>query len=85
MYCEIFYLWLPSLLAVVASTFRSFNWGYQRESYVLSALAQIPFIYREIQLRSISMVMLNTFYLIGALIGVYRWWNDEVEKIKIPK
>ena len=67
-------LWLSSFFAIVASTFRSFNLGYQRESYLLTALTQIPIIYREVKLKSKEMILLNLFYLFGALIGVYRWW-----------
>ena len=67
------WLWIVMLFNVFASTFRAFNWGYQKESYIVSAFCYIPFIYDAATKAYTLQVILNTFYLITACLGIYRW------------
>ena len=61
--------WVVSFIAITTSTFRSFNLGYQGESYILSILTYIVFmIYAEKK----SQKILNLFYIFTAIIGAYR-------------
>ena len=62
--------WIASFIAVGSSTFRSFNFGYQRESYIISIFSYIVFIfYAEKQ----SQIIMNIFYILTALVGAWRW------------
>ena len=71
--------WLASIIAIATSTFRSFNLGYQRESYIISIFSCIVFIiYSEKQ----SQTILNSFYILTSLIGAWRWNNVKKEKTK---
>ncbi len=72
--------WLASIIAVLTSTFRAFNLGYQGESYIISIFSYIVFI---IYSQKQSQVILNAFYIITALIGTWRWKcnNKKIKKI----
>ena len=61
--------WVASFIAITTSSFRAFNLGYQAESYILSIFTYIIFMkYAEKKTQKI----LNLFYILTAVIGVYR-------------
>lgn len=64
--------WIASFIAIITSTFRAFNLGYQGPSYIVSVFCQIVFIMYSTKQ---SQIVLNFFYIITALIGAYRWRN----------
>ena len=72
--------WLASFIAVTTSTFRSFNLGYQSESYILSIFTYIVFM---ICAEKKTQKVLNTFYILTALIGVYRYGFPYESLLKI--
>lgn len=72
--------WLATALAVIASTFRAFNWGYQRESYIVTVVVQILFTYWAWTKENMQLVVLNLFYMITALVGAYSFSRPIVGK-----
>ena len=64
--------WIASIIAILCSTFRALNLGYQSASYVLSIVSYIVFI---IYAKKRSQVVLNAFYIVTALFGAWRWYK----------
>lgn len=64
--------WLASAVAVLCSTFRALNLGYQHITYALSIGSYLVFI---VYATKRSQVALNVFYIVTALIGIWRWKN----------
>jgi len=62
--------WLASVIAIICSTFRALNLGYQSASYLISILAYLVFI---VYAKKRSQVVVNVFYIATALFGVWRW------------
>ena len=62
--------WAASLIAILCSTFRALNWGYQSASYLLSIVAYLVFI---VFAKKQSQVFLNVFYIATALLGAWQW------------
>lgn len=67
---DCFIEWLASFIAITTSTFRAFNLGYQKESYVISIFSYTIFMYYS---EKRSQVILNLFYILTAMIGTYRY------------
>lgn len=70
--------WLASIIAVISSTFRAFNLGYQKESYIISIFAYIIFIYYA---EKQSQMMMNIFYILTSIVGVWRWSKENKLKL----
>jgi len=68
--------WLATALAILASTFRAFNWGYQKESYMVTFAVQITFAYGCWKNKDQQGLILNIFYIFTSFIGMYRWMNN---------
>ena len=68
-------LWLGTFISIITSIVRALNIGYQKEMYILSSLSCLPLIYNSYQMNSNQLIILNVFYLIIALMGVYKWTN----------
>lgn len=64
--------WFGSFLAIVCTTLRALNSGYQGPSYLASCIAYVIFI---IYGKKQNQRLLNIFYLITGLVGAYRWWG----------
>ena len=79
------WIWIPTIFSILASTFRSLNWGYQKESYMVSVLCCIPFLYENIQKANKHQAVMNGFYMITASIGAYRWSLKKEEKSSLKK
>jgi len=72
--------WAASIIAVITSSFRAFNLGYQSESYLVSIFTYIVFMnYAEKKTQKI----LNLFYIFTSLAGVYRYGIPYENLIKI--
>jgi len=67
---DYFIEWLASIIAITTSTFRAFNLGYQKESYIISIISYIIFM---IYAQKNSQIVLNLFYILTAIIGSYRY------------
>lgn len=79
-------LWVAAIGAIFGSIFRALNLGFQKETYIITAFAQLPLIYREFNSGSYQMILLNIFYLIIAFIGIWRWTkNKRSLEIEIKK
>lgn len=72
--------WLSTVLCIVTSFWRAMAWGHVGESYVVSGLAQVPFIARDLNNGSTSGAILNTFYLATSVLGYMRWRQEELKK-----
>ena len=71
-------MWVTTLTMMTGSLFRSWNLGYQFQSYVVTALCQIPLIYDAIAIKKDrKMMLLNLFYFVSSFIAVYRWSKQE--------
>ena len=71
--------WLASFIAITTSTFRAFNLGYQRESYIISIFSYIIFIFYA---QKQSQIILNSFYIITGIIGAWRFKSVKKSKKK---
>lgn len=65
--------WFSTIMLMALSIVRSWNLGYQRESYAASVLFQLPLVYNGIRMNDIRSTMMNTFYTVNGLIAIYRW------------
>jgi hypothetical protein len=66
-------LWINTLLLIIASTSRSWNMGYNKLSYALSGMCQIPIIIMAFFKKDKRSMFLNMFYLMNSMIAIYRW------------
>lgn len=70
-------LWISTMVIMITSLFRSWNMGYQRESYMLTCTAQLPITYDAILVKSDGkMALLNGFYLFNCIVAIFRWKNN---------
>lgn len=69
-------MWLVTFVMIGTSIFRSWNLGYQHQTYLISGLCQIPMSYEAYHKKDRKLMMLNGFYLINSIIAVYRWRNN---------
>jgi len=65
--------WISTLGMMGSSLYRSWNLGYQTESYLISTISQVPLTYDSIHKKDKKLILLNSFYLINCLIAAYRW------------
>ena len=71
-------LWVTTLAMMGGSMFRSWNLGYQYQSYAVTAVCQIPLTYDAVVVKKDrKMMMLNLFYLVNSFIAVYRWSKNK--------
>lgn len=62
--------WFASFVAILSSTLRAFNVGYQNLTYIVSILAYCVFLYYA---KKPSQKFVNLFYIATALIGAWQW------------
>lgn len=65
--------WASTLIIMLLSIIRSWNIGYQRETYLLGIFLQLPLIYNGIRLNDTRLILMNTFYFVNGIIAVYCW------------
>lgn len=65
--------WLGILISISTSIVRAINIGYQKHTYVLSALSNIVLLYNAYNLGSSQLIILNIFHLTISVAGIYRW------------
>ena len=66
-------LWTVSIFMMISSSFRSWNIGYQKETYILSTLCQLPILYNAWSKNDRRVMMTNCFYFANGLFAIYRW------------
>ena len=67
-------LWATTLMMMGGSLFRSWNLGYQYQSYLVTGMCQVPLTYDAFVVKKDrKMMLLNMFYLVNSIIAVYRW------------
>lgn len=70
------WLWIVTLLSIISSTFRALNLGYQMQAYAVTFMCQLVFTWDFLQKdaagRSSHLYLLQFFYLVTALTGVYQ-------------
>ena len=76
-------LWVVVVASVVTSIIRACNIGFQKETYIISVLTHIPLIYKSYTLGSTQMMVLEMFYLLIAVFGIYRWSKSKPQKSQI--
>lgn len=64
---------INTLVLIIASTFRSWNLGFTKESYLVSGICQIPLVIESIRSKNLNRIVLNIFYLCNSIIAVTRW------------
>lgn len=69
--------WLGLILSVSTSILRALNIGYQKQSYIFSAISCILLAYNGYILGSTQMVLLYIFHFIINLTGIYRWQKNK--------
>ena len=75
-------LWLSVFVSVGTSIIRALNIGYQQQTYILSAIFQVPLIYHAYLNNSNQLIMLNVFYTLISSMGAYRWTFNEKQENK---
>jgi len=66
-------LWINTILLIASSTSRSWNMGYNRISYTISGLCQLPIIAMAYFKNDKRNLFLNLFYFMNSIIAIYRW------------
>jgi hypothetical protein len=66
-------LWISTICMMGSSFFRSWNLGFQYESYIISTFAQITLTLDSFVKNDMRHYVLNCFYLINGLVAIYRW------------
>lgn len=61
---------VASFVSIIATSLRAFNVGYNTHLYLISAACYTVMMYSETEQRN---RILNGFYLLLALVAVYRW------------
>lgn len=64
-------IWLATIVSVITTTLRAFNVGYNAQLYACSAVAYCIMIYHDWSDK--RRVFLNGFYLVTAIVAVFRW------------
>jgi hypothetical protein len=67
-------LWITTIVSIILSTFRAMNFGYQMQTYAISAICNIIFIWHAYKNGDKRMMTMYSFYLITAFIAVSRWY-----------
>lgn len=75
-------LWISVIISIITSIIRALNIGFQKETYILSSLAHVPILYDLWYTGSNQAIVLNLFYLLIGLMGVYRWHGITDTKIE---
>ena len=66
-------LWANTFLLIIASTFRAWNLGFHKESYIVSCVCQFPLLYSAYVRSDFNGLLLNGFYVFSSMIAIYRW------------
>ena len=67
--------YIPICISIGSSVIRACNIGYQKETYLLSAIANFILIFYQYTLGSIPNILMNLFHMFISLWGFYRWVN----------
>jgi hypothetical protein len=65
-------LWGSIVISITTSLVRATNIGFQRETYILSAISLIPIIYDIWFTGSNQVILYNILHILIALFGAYR-------------
>lgn len=65
--------WISVIILMLVSLCRSWNIGYQKESYMISTIFQTVLVLKAIRVRDYQLLMMNIFYTVNGCIAVYRW------------
>jgi phosphate/sulfate permease len=57
-------------LAIVSTTWRAFNLGFNHYTYAIGSITNLYFIY---DAKETSQKILNSFYFVTSLIGIYSY------------
>lgn len=66
-------LWPASLLLIAVSSFRAWNLGFTRETYIVALLCQVIMIFDGYFKNDKRVMMMNGFYFINAAVAIARW------------
>ena len=74
--------WVGMILSIGTSITRAMNIGYQKYSYIASAISCVLLAYNGYVLGSTQMILLYIFHTMINLVGIYRWTkSSNKEKI----
>lgn len=65
--------WLGMVLSITASIIRALNIGYYKQTYMMSFISSAILVYNAYHLKSIQLIILNTFHLFICMTGIYNW------------
>lgn len=73
-------MWVATVAIVISSTLRALRIGHVRDTYYMAILCYIYFGVDAWQRGEEQQVILNIFYVIVSLLGIYRWQNDDISR-----
>jgi hypothetical protein len=71
-------LWISVVISIITSVIRASNIGFQKFSYILTSFGMLFITYDAFCNGSAQAFVLQVFYLLISLFGVYRWSGNNV-------
>ena len=77
-------IWVATAAVIISSTLRALRIGHVRDTYYMAILCYMYFGVDAYHHQDTQQVVLNTFYVIVSLVGIYRW-QERVEPKPRPE